>query len=47
MTELKTEELKKVDGGFCISLGGIALISVGIPFVAGILDGFTYPIPCK
>ena len=47
MTEIKDEELKNIDGGFCISLGGIALISIGVPFVAGILDGFAYPIPCK
>lgn len=47
MKELKTDELKDIDGGFCISLGGIALISVGVPFVIGILDGIVNPLPCN
>ena len=47
MKELKSDELKSIDGGFCISLGGIALISVGVPFIVGMLDGIVSPVPCK
>lgn len=47
MKELKTDELKNINGGFIISLGGVALISVGVPFVVGILDGIVNPIPCN
>lgn len=39
MQELKTEDLKNISGGFLISLGGIAVISLGIPFISGVLDG--------
>ena len=38
MQELKTEQLKDINGGFLISLGGIAIISLGVPFISGILD---------
>lgn len=47
MKELKTDELKNIDGGFCISLGGIALMSIGVPFVVGIIDGIANPISCN
>ena len=47
MKELNNEELRSVDGGFFISLGGVALASFGIPFVAGVLDGFTRPLACR
>lgn len=47
MEELKNEELKKVDGGFEISIGALALISFGIPFVVGFVDGFTRPLACN
>lgn len=44
MQELKTDELKKVDGGFEIGIGTLALVSLGIPFVIGIVDGLVTPI---
>lgn len=47
MQELKTEQLKDINGGFLISLGGIAIISLGVPFISGILDGFSRPLPCN
>ncbi len=47
MEELKDEELKKIDGGFEISIGALALISFGIPFVVGFVDGFTRPLACN
>lgn len=47
MQELKTEELKMVDGGFSISLGCAVSLSFGIPFVVGIIDGFVRPLPCN
>lgn len=47
MVELEIDELKKVNGGFEIGLGTIALISIGVPFFIGMLDGFIRPLPCK
>ena len=44
MQELKTDELKIVDGGFAIGLGTIIAIGFGIPFVAGFIDGFVNPL---
>lgn len=38
MEELKSEELKQVDGGF-IGIDGITLIALGIPFAVGVLEG--------
>jgi len=43
MQELKTDELKIVDGGFAIGLGTIIAIGFGLPFVAGFIDGFVNP----
>ncbi len=48
MQELKTEELKEINGGFLgISLGTVALVSLGVPFVSGFLDGITRPLACN
>ena len=48
MQELKTEELKEISGGFLgISLGSIALVTLGVPFISGFLDGITRPLPCN
>lgn len=46
MEELKTDELKKVEGGFDVGIGAV-LISIGIPFIAGIIDGFVRPPKCN
>ncbi len=47
MQELKTEELKTVDGGFEIGLGVLAILSLGIPFVVGVIDGLVRPLQCN
>ena len=47
MQELKIEELKNVDGGFDIGLGALAILSLGIPFVVGLIDGIVRPLPCN
>lgn len=44
MQELETSELKKIEGGFDISLGGFALISLGLPFVIGFFEGLSTPL---
>ena len=46
MQELKTDELKDIGGGLLISLGNIALVSLGVPFLSGVLDGICRPLPC-
>lgn len=43
MRELKTDELKQIDGGFSIGIGSIIAAGLGIPFVVGFIDGFVNP----
>ncbi len=47
MEELKIEQLKEIDGGFELGIGSITLLSIGIPFVIGLVDGFVRTLPCK
>ena len=47
MQELEINELKSIDGGADIGFTGLALISIGIPFVVGIIDGFVRPLACN
>ena len=48
MQELKTNDLKEIDGG-SISLGikELLMLSAGIPFVIGVIDGFIRPLPYR
>lgn len=46
MKILEEQELKQiVGGGFSLGLG--ALISAGITFVIGLIDGFIRPLGCN
>ncbi len=47
MQELKTEELKEIDGGFSLGIAELTLISIGVPFFVGIFDGFMRPLKCN
>lgn len=47
MEELKIDELKKIEGGFEVGIGTLALVSFGIPFVIGFIDGLVTPISEK
>ena len=49
MQELKTDELKEYDGGSIIAIGlkQLLLLSSGIPFVIGVIDGFIRPLPYR
>lgn len=44
MEELKTSELKKVDGGISLGITELFLLATGVPFVVGVIDGFLSPI---
>lgn len=46
MVELNDRELKNVTGGG-ISFGTGLLISAGIVFVVGIIDGYIRPLACR
>lgn len=46
MKELTAVELNKITGGG-ISLGTAALISLGIAFVVGVIDGYLRPLKCN
>lgn len=45
MKEIKTEELKKIEGGLslwaCIGLAALAVFGIGI------VDGFVRPLKCR
>ena len=45
MKELTNQELKNIHGGG-ISLGAAALITLGVAFVVGVVDGFIRPLKC-
>lgn len=45
MISLNDKELMSVDGG--INFGIIAGISIGIAFIAGLLDGIVRPLKCR
>ena len=47
MQELKTDELKQIDGGFGLGITGLAIGSIGIPFIIGIISGYFETVPCK
>jgi len=44
MQELETNELKKIEGGFDIGIGGLTIISLGVPFIIGFFEGLTTPL---
>ena len=44
MVELKANELKSIDGGSLLSITGLILLSTGVPFIVGVLDGFLSPL---
>ena len=46
MKELEKEELKQIKGGG-ITLGGLALITIGVVFVIGVIDGIVRPLKCN
>ncbi len=46
MRELKEEEMKQVKGGG-ISIGVAALITMGVAFFIGVLDGIVRPLKCN
>ncbi len=46
MTELKKEQLKKINGG-AISLGAGLLIGAGVVFLIGVIDGYIRPLKCN
>lgn len=47
MEKLSEDELKNIDGGFELGIGTITLISIGVPLVVGIIDGFIRPLKCN
>jgi lactobin A/cerein 7B family class IIb bacteriocin len=47
MQELRADELKNIDGGFQLGLTGLAIGSIGIPFIIGIISGYFETVPCK
>ena len=47
MEELKIDELRQVDGGFELGLGTVTLITLGVPFIIGIIDGLVRPPACN
>ncbi len=46
MKELSQQELKEVSGGG-ITFGAAALVTMGVIFVIGIVDGFVRPLKCQ
>jgi hypothetical protein len=44
MEELKTNELKIIDGGSVMGITELLLLATGVPFVVGVIDGFLSPI---
>jgi class IIb bacteriocin, lactobin A/cerein 7B family len=45
MKELTKDELNNINGGG-ISLGTLALVSLGIAFIVGVVDGYLRPLKC-
>ena len=46
MKELEKKELEKINGGG-ISIGLIVVVTAGISFLAGLLDGIARPSKCN
>lgn len=46
MKKLTNHELSNINGG-AISLGGAALISLGVAFLVGVIDGYFRPLKCN
>ena len=46
MQELKTDELKNIDGGFSLGLSELAIASIGLPFIIGLFSGFVSTVSC-
>ena len=47
MQELKIDELKNIDGGYSLGLSGLAIASIGLPFVIGLFSGFVSTVSCN
>ncbi len=48
MQELKTNDLKEIDGGnIGIGIKELFMLSAGVPFVIGVIDGFIRPLPYR
>ena len=47
MQELKTEELKNIDGGFQLGLSGLAVASISLPFIIGLISGYVSTVSCR
>jgi len=45
MKEMNNQELIKVNGGFSITKA--TLITMGITFAIGVIDGFLRPLRCR
>ncbi len=43
---INTEELKQINGGG-ISIGTAGLITAGLFFLIGVVDGYVRPLKCK
>ncbi len=46
MIQMKNQDLKKITGG-SITLGGATLITMGVVFIIGVIDGFVRPLRCN
>lgn len=46
MKQLKSEELKKIEGGGMSFTTGL-IITAGIAFLIGVIDGYVRPLPCR
>ncbi len=46
MKQLKNEELQKIEGGGIGFTTGL-IITAGVAFLIGVIDGFVRPLPCR
>ena len=46
MKEMDNQALKEMKGGG-ITLGGAAIITLGVVFIIGVIDGFVRPLKCN
>ena len=46
MKELTKNELRQINGGG-ISIELLTIVTLGVAFVAGIIDGFFRPLKCR
>ena len=47
MQKLNEKQMKKISAGGLSIMGIIALVSAGISFLGGLLDGYTRPFKCR